>query len=607
MKRVKKVILIILMLSLFSIDIKSIKAEEMKAKKTVAVLDFKNVSNSGKLDYLQNAIPEMLITDLLISKKIKVVEREKLKKVLEELKFSLSGTIAPEKSIEIGKMTGATALLMGSIIKIGYKMRIDARLIDIRTSEVILAEKVEFNNEDEVIEATDRLAEKIIKSLTGEEIKIGDTEKLPPVDIKSFQGKSLFMETAVNNQYRLQGSNQKTYLQIDLFAREIEKRKRIPLNVALVIDRSGSMASEKKMEYVKEAAKFVVNNLNREDILSIVTYESEVEVLFEAGKITNKKYILEIIDKIFPGGSTNLSGGMIEGYKQIAKNYRTGQVNRVLLLSDGLANRGITNDESLQAICQEKSRQGISISSFGVGVQFNEDLMLLLAEYGAGNYYYIDQPGNIANMFDKELKGLLAVVAQDVSLQIEIPKQVKLEEIYGYLFKQKGNKVKIKLNDVFAREKKIIILKLKVPVSWREPFRVARVILTYSDVMNSGKKEKELSEVSLLYTKNKKLVEQNENNYVGQSASLMESTLVMERAIKMVDKGKKKEAEIWLKENIAPLKDKVEKYNTKELKKQLLNIYDYQNTLNAPSLSLNEEKALQKREKYRQYEIQKSK
>ncbi len=607
MNRLKKGIWIILLLILFNMDNAGTEETQKKEKKTVAVLDFQNVSNSSELNYLQNAIPEMLVTGLLISKKIKVVEREKLKKILEEIKFSLSGTIAPEKSIEIGKMTGADTLLMGSIIKIGHQMRIDARLIDIQTSEVILAEKVKFNTEEEVIEATDTLAEKIVKSLTGEEIKIGDGKKLPPKDIKSFQGKALFMETALNNQYRLEGSEEETYLQIDLFAREIKKGKRLPLNIALVIDRSGSMASENKLEYVKDAAKFVIKNLNKDDILAVVTYENEVDVLFEAGEVKNKKYILDIIDKIIPGGSTNLSGGMVEGYRQVAMNYRTGQVNRVLLLSDGLANRGITNDESLQAICQEKSRKGISISSYGVGIQFNEDLMLLLAEYGAGNYYYIDQAENIANMFEKELKGLLAVVAQDVSLQIEIPGQVKVKELYGYLFTKKGNKIGIKLNDIFAREEKTILLRLKVPASRRDSFRVARVILTYNDVINMGKKEKEVSDIVVSYTKDEKLVEQNENDYIGQTVSLMESTLVMEKAIKMVDEGKKKEAEIWLKENVAPLKKKVEKYNTRGLKKQLLNVFDYQDALTAPALSVNEEKAMQKKEKYRQYEIQKSK
>ncbi len=607
MNRFKKGILILLVLILFNINNAGTEETQKEEKKTVAVLDFQNVSNSSELNYLQNAIPEMLITGLLISKKIKVVEREKLKKILEELKFSLSGTIAPEKSIEIGKMTGADTLLMGSIIKIGYQMRVDARLIDIKTSEVILAEKVKFNAEEEVIEATDTLAEKIVKSLTGEEIKIGDGEKLPPKDIKGFQGKALFMETALNNQYRLEGSEEETYLQVDLFAREFKKGKRLPLNLALVIDRSGSMASENKLEYVKEAAKFVIKNLNKDDILAIVTYENGVEVLFEAGKVKSKKHILNIIDKIVPGGSTNLSGGMVEGYRQVAMNYRTGQVNRVLLLSDGLANRGITDDESLQAICQQKSRKGISISSYGVGVQFNEDLMLLLAEYGAGNYYYIDQAENIAKMFDKELKGLLAVVAQDVSLQIEIPAQVKMEELYGYLFTKKGNKIRINLNDIFAREEKTILLRLKVPASRRKNIRVARVTLTYDDVINVGKKEKEISDVLVSYTTNKKLIKQKENNYVGQTVSLMESTLVMEKAIKMVDEGKKKEAEIWLKENVVPLKKKVEKYNTRELKKQLLNVFDYQEALTAPALSLNEEKAMQKKEKYRQYEIQKNK
>lgn len=585
----------------------SIKAEEEKEKIIVAVLDFENTSNSSEFDYLQNAIPEMLITDLLISKKIKVVEREKLKRVLGELKLSLSGAIPPEQSVEIGKMTGAKALLMGSIIKVGKFMRIDARLIDIKTSEVILGEKVEFSNEDEIIESTDRLAEQIIKNLTGEDIKVSKTPELPKEDVKSFHGKALFMETALNNLYRLQGSKEESYLQIDLFAREVEKKRRLPLNIALVIDRSGSMASEDKLGYVKRAAEFVVNNLNVGDTLSIVTYESEVQVPFEAGKVQDKKYILDIIGKIVPGGSTNLSSGMLEGYSQLGRNHRIGQVNRLLLLSDGLANRGITSGKELQSICQREAQEGLAISTFGVGMQFNEDLMLMLAEYGSGNYYYIDEPENIPNMFDKELKGLLTVVAQNVTLQLESSQKVKIEKVYGYLFEKKRNRMEINLNDIFSREKKTILLKLEVPSYYQDKLRVARVILTYNDVMKGMGKEREVSDLFLQYTKDKKVFKQSENNYVGQTASLMESSLIMKEAVKMVDEGKKKEAQAFLEDNVVFFKEKVERHNTKELKKQLLNLYNYQNTLTAPGLSLKKEEALQKKEKYRQYKIQKGK
>ncbi len=238
--------------------------------------------------------------------------------------------------------------------------------------------------------------------------------------------KIIDFKSYLDNPLYLKGSEKKElYIYIDAKAALVKKdSERVPLNIALVIDRSGSMAGE-KLEYVKKATDFVINNLNKNDYLSIVQYDNKVDVVSETQAVTNKKGLHEKVAKIKAGGMTNLSGGMLEGYTQVGVSKKERYVNRVLLLSDGLANEGITDPEKLRSIAQKRFReQGIGLSSFGVGADFNELLMTNLAEYGGANYYFIDMPDRIPEIFAKELEGLLSVVAQNAKLKITFPRLI---------------------------------------------------------------------------------------------------------------------------------------------------------------------------------------
>ncbi len=572
----------------------------------IAIMDFQNLSSLSDLDYLEKAIPEILITDLSLSKEIKIVERTRLEEILKEMQLSLSGVVDQDKIIEVGKIAGAKAILTGSIIKAGETFRIDSRLIDSSTGEVILAEKKEWSSENEVIAAIDLLAEQIIKSLTGESVRI--SEKEPTEGIEFSEGKPVAMETALNNSKRLIGSDEPVYLQVELFSQKIEGTERIPLNISLVIDKSGSMESEHKLDYVKEAAEFVVNNLSTSDILSLVTYESSVQTLIKAQNADRKEFFLQTIRRITSGGSTNLSGGMLEGYKQTRENIKEGQVNRVLLLSDGLANRGITNRQTLQEICQEKVSHGISISTFGVGAHYNEDLMLGLAEYGNGNYYFIDTPEKIPSIFSQELEGLLAVTAQNVKIEIEPYAGVTIEKVYGYISESRENITGITIGDIFSNEHRTIVLKLMPPKNYTGSLQLAKVTLDYNDVVGEKGKIEESSILSVDYTNDKDKVEESENGFVGQNVNLFTSTVQMQAAINMVDRGEIDKARRVLNKEASSVKLAAEKYQTVELKKQILAIHRYDKSLeNYIEKPAAERKLIQKKEKYGQYRTQKGK
>ncbi len=313
-------------------------------------------------------------------------------------------------------------------------------------------------------------------------------------------------------------------------------KQRTPLNIALVLDRSGSMIGD-KLTYCKKAAQFVVDNLDAEDRISIVVYDSEVGVLVANTKAGNKQSIKALIESIRERGSTFMSGGMLSGYAEVKRFFEAQKVNRVLLLTDGLANQGITDRKSLNIIANKwATTEKISLSTFGVGADFDEKMLTDLAEYGIGNYYFIDKAENIPPIFNKELKGLLEVVAQNTTIRVELPDAVELVKLYGYASSSKGNTVEIPFRDVFSEEQKSILLelKLKKPVAEALTFRS---VFGYDDAISGEKMQQINSSVTLQPTSDYTLVDNNADDYVEQQVAVFRSNDLLERAMDEVDKG----------------------------------------------------------------------
>ncbi len=326
-----------------------------------------------------------------------------------------------------------------------------------------------------------------------------------------------------------------------------ENYKHIPLNLSIVIDRSGSMAGE-KISNAKKAAKYIVDQLSPEDYLSIVIYDGSVDVLQYATPVNNKYSIKSKIDGITDRGSTNLMGGALEGYTQVKRNYNSSYINRVLLLSDGLANQGITDPNQIQKIVRAKNKmEGISISTFGVGRDYNEDLMTAMAETGTGNYYFIDNAEEIAGIFKKELNNLSEVMAQHAELKITIPDYVNIDRVYGQQYEQEGRTLTIRLHDIFSEETKGVLIKYTVRPgnSTTVSFNTA---LTYYDPMQERKAGIMLTNKNE-FTSNEQLYSNSFNDRVGTQVAIYESNETLERAMKEVDKGNYEEAKKMVKQN----------------------------------------------------------
>ncbi len=382
---------------------------------------------------------------------------------------------------------------------------------------------------------------------------------------------------------------------------------RRPLNLSLVIDRSGSMAGD-KIRNAKKAAKHLIDQMQEDDYVSVVIYDGSVDVLQEAVHPYNKQMIKNKIDGITDRGGTNLMGGAMKGYGLVKKNHSSGYINRVLLLSDGLANEGITNPSEIQRIVRRYNNQdGITISTFGVGSDYNEDLMTAMAENGMGNYYFINHAENIAGIFQKELNGLTEVVAQNAELKITIPDYVNIDKVYGYSFDQMGRTITIKFHDLFSEETKGVLVKYSIGGRINQPLSF-ETSLSYTDI-RSERKER----ISLLckseYTNNYNVYNRSFSDWVSTQVAIYVSNDRLEMAMKEVDKGNYSEAKKLVQENKEYISSKPALLQKSvELQRAESTNSGYEmNVEAAPGMDESERKVMQKASKSDNYQIRNKK
>lgn len=416
----------------------------------------------------------------------------------------------------------------------------------------------------------------------------------------------------IDNPYYLSSNPEKELyvLMTVVGAKANEKKDRLPLNLSLVIDKSGSMRSERKLEFVKEASKKLIDQLDRKDLISIVTYSDWVQTMKPSGKVLNKQQLKLKVDGVSSGGSTNLSGGMMEGYKQVKSTYKSQKVNRVLLLSDGLANKGITDEYELRRIAQTKfSEDHISISSFGVGLNFNEKLMTKIAENGKGNYYFIGSSKEVVTIFKKELNGLASVVAQNSRLQLTYPNEyLAVSEVYGFNSQMDKNKVKFDYNDIISEEEKTVLIKFKIKKKIDKKLKLA-VKFNFNDVNANNRKKERRQNLYIEPTDDVNKYRDSFSEEVTRNKLLFVANQQLEIATNDVDKRDYKKAKEKLKKNLEYLEKEMKKIKPDSaLIRQFKTNQVYLNNIDKyKRMSISDQKMMQKRSRYSNYKLKKRK
>jgi len=307
--------------------------------------------------------------------------------------------------------------------------------------------------------------------------------------------------------------------------------KRPTLNLGLVIDRSGSMQGE-KIEYARQAACYAVEQLLPTDRVSVVSYDDQIETIVPNTLATNKNQIINQIQQIYPRNATALHAGWLEGGIQVSQQYNPQQLNRVILLSDGLANTGETNPNKIAADVAGLAQRGVSTTTMGVGDDYNEDLLELMANSGDGSYYYIDSPDQLPEIFSKEMQGILATFGRNVRLRIEPQGDVELLDVFNdFEISRQGE---YQLPNLISGNAFLVALRLQIPpASVRENICYFR--LTWDDSNSQNQKLRVGLELPIVT--DSELAEIIPNPEVQQQVTLMQAARVKKQAVERVDRG----------------------------------------------------------------------
>ncbi len=218
------------------------------------------------------------------------------------------------------------------------------------------------------------------------------------------------------------------YVLLEAVARGAGGGGRVPLNLGVVIDRSGSMYDERRLEFVVEAVKFLADNLSDQDKVSIVAFADKAKVIITPEAARDKSAIkraIDDIDLLEIGGGTQMALGMRAAIDEVKKNLSPDRLNRVLVLTDGQ-----TYEETACIDLVEKNRDQISFSTMGVGVEFNEKLLQRVSQDSNGKYHFIGDPAEIPNIFEDELQGLRSVSLRNGRIEVTLSQGVQVREAF---------------------------------------------------------------------------------------------------------------------------------------------------------------------------------
>ena len=347
-------------------------------------------------------------------------------------------------------------------------------------------------------------------------------------------GETLRLKIEPEREWLKAGSPEEIVVKIDLFASaKKDSHHRPPLNIAVVLDRSGSMAGA-KIEKARQAAMDVVDRLAPEDIFSLVTYDTQAELVIPPQSVENKGDLKQKIRNIASRGRTALYAGVSMGAEQVALHLSSETVNRVILLSDGLANVGPSSTAELRALGREIGGRGIAVTTIGVGDDYNEDLMAGLAEASDSNYYYVKDTEKLPEIFAKELGGLQSIAARDVRIEIICPEGVKPIGLVGRPERFEGGRVEVLLSQFSPEQTRSLFLRCRVE---RSIPAIAQVNVRYRDTLDGDASRTIGGSAQVRFTKDQSVAAKSEKPEVVAQKELILTAVVKDTALAEADAG----------------------------------------------------------------------
>jgi Ca-activated chloride channel family protein len=340
-------------------------------------------------------------------------------------------------------------------------------------------------------------------------------------------------------------------VQIDLDGRRPDRIRRAPMNLAVVLDRSGSMRGA-KIEKARQAACVVVEQLADDDYFSLVTFDDRTEVLIPPGRVggtRNREELKQRIERILPGGQTAIHAAVSTGAQQLRRFIDQERLNRIVLLSDGLANVGPSRTADLANLGRELRQESMSVTTVGLGDDYNEDLMTALAEVSNANYYYVRDAEKLPGIFAEELGSARSLIARGVTIRITVPPGVRIREILGQPdIDCSGRTVEIKLPEYFGGDKRRFLARCIADEPTAQPLEVAMVDLRYES--GAGEKATAQQNAQVRFTDEERKASDSIRNEIAQEVATVENRVARERAMKLADEGRVAEATSLLRSQI---------------------------------------------------------
>jgi Ca-activated chloride channel family protein len=305
------------------------------------------------------------------------------------------------------------------------------------------------------------------------------------VDLARFSaGSTLMVEGRVGHPKIVRSSRGETFVMLEVRGADaVNGRTAAPVNLALVIDRSGSMKGARIRNAIS-AATAAVNRLNDGDVVSVVTFDTQAQDVISSAVIGpgERERINAAIGRIALGGDTCISCGMEEGMRLLAQT--SGRVNRMILLSDGDANHGVRDVPGFRKLAQRAQVRGLSVSTIGVDVEYNEKIMTAIAEEANGGHYFVQDASGLARVFEQEAESLTGAVASNAEVAFELAPGVELDRVFDRSFRRSGNQVVVPLGTFAHAEAKSVLIKVRVPSGNLGEAPVANVDVTYRDLVS---------------------------------------------------------------------------------------------------------------------------
>ena len=373
------------------------------------------------------------------------------------------------------------------------------------------------------------------------------------------------LTVAMSNPVLKSDQKQTAFLKVGLegFKMPVATR-RVPVNVALVLDKSGSM-NGRKIEEARQAAIQAVRRLDANDIVSVVVYDSTVEVLVPATKLTDKDAVCRKIAEVQPGGRTALFAGVSKAAAELRKFIDRERVNRIVLLSDGLANIGPSAPSELGSLGASLKKENISVTAMGLGLDYNEDLMVNLASHSGGNHIFIEDATQIAEFFTKEFNTVLSVVAQEVGITIDVADGIRPVRVFGNQAEINGQKVVASLTQLYSEQEKFLVLEVEVPASPEGKARdIAHVIVDYDNMLTRST-DRLSGKASVNFSSSDAVVSSSVNAQVLEAGVLLFANERNKAATVLRDQGNINEARRLLIQNADYLKRYAVELQSQEL------------------------------------------